>query len=305
LSAPRCVTVFGGSGFLGGEIARRLLAEGIAVRAAVRHADRVTDRVNERPDQTGEPRPVTADVRDQTSVARAIEGCDAVVNAVGLYVEQGAETFEAIHEAGARNVAGQSAISGVARLVHISGIGADLHSESRYVRARARGEVLVKEAFPPATILRPSVVFGPEDKFLNTLAQIARRTPLIPLFGQGQTKLQPVYAGDVADAVLKALTHPGAPGKAYELGGPNIYSYRALIELVLGRVNRRCLLLPVPFPVWHMLAALASILPRPPLTQAQVTLMKRDNVVAETALSLEALGIHATALETILPNYAF
>lgn len=305
MSALRCVTVFGGSGFLGGEIARRFLAEGIAVRVAVRHADRVAHKVNQRPDQTGEPRPVTADVRDQTSVARAIDGCDAVVNAVGLYVEQGVETFEAIHEAGARNVARQSAASGVARMVHISGIGADLHSESRYVRARAKGEVLVKEAFPPATILRPSVVFGPEDKFLNTLSQIARRTPLIPLFGQGQTKLQPVYVGDVADAVLKALTHPGAPGKAYELGGPNIYSYRALIELVLGRVNRRCLLLPVPFPVWHMLAALASSLPRPPLTQAQVTLMKRDNVVPEAALSLKDLGIHATALEAILPKYAF
>ena len=297
MSAPSCVTVFGGSGFLGGEIVRRLLAEGITVRAAARHADRVTDRANQRP--------VTADVRDQTSVARAIEGSDAVVNAVGLYVEKGAETFEAIHEAGALNVARQSEISGVTRLVHMSGIGADPRSESCYVRARAKGEVLVKDAFSRATILRPSVLFGPEDKFLNTLAQIARRTPVIPLFGRGQTKLQPVYVGDVADAALKALTHPGAPENAYELGGPQIYSYRALIELVLSRVNRRCVLLPVPFPVWRMLAACASVLPRPPITRAQVTLMKRDNVVPEAALSFEDLGINATALETILPSYPF
>lgn len=300
-SQPTCVTVFGGSGFLGTEIVWRLMAEAITVRVAVRHPDRVRERLR----QSNALQPVHADVRDETSVASAVEGADAVVNAVGLYVEEGAETFAAIHEAGARTVAHRSAIGGVPRLVHISGIGADIRSPSRYVRARGKGEALVKDAFPRATILGPSVLFGPEDKFLNTFARIARTTPVFPLFGRGQTQLQPVYVGDVADAVLNALTHPSAPGNIYELGGPQIYSYRALMELVLERVDRRCMMLPVPFPAWQMLAALASLLPRPPLTRAQVTLMKQDNVVSEDALSLEQLGIHATALESILPRYAF
>ena len=298
-----CVTVFGGSGFLGGEIVKRLIAEGITVRVAVRHPDNAA--IDARSDQIGLVQPVYADVRDESSVALAMDGSDAAVNAVGLYVEKGAESFEAVHELGALNVAYQSATLGVDRLVHISGIGADLDSESSYVRARAKGELLVGDVFARATILRPSVLFGPQDAFLNALAQIARRTPVLPLFGRGHSKLQPVYVGDVAEATLRALTHPDAPGKTYELGGPGIYSYRALVELVLSQANRRRLLLPLPFPVWHVLTMLASILPSPPLTRAQVTLMKRDNVVAKAALSLEDLGIEATALEEMLPNYAF
>lgn len=298
-----CVTVFGGSGFLGGEIVKRLIAEEITVRVAVRHPDNAA--VGQRSDQGGGVQPVYADVRDETSVALAIDGSDAVVNAVGLYVEKGADTFEAVHELGALNVAHQSATLGIDRLVHVSGIGANLHSQSNYVRARAKGELLVLDVFPRATILRPSVLFGPEDKFLNTLAQIAYRTPVLPLFGQGHTKLQPVYVGDVAEAALRALKHPDAPGKTYELGGPHICSYRALIELVLGQANRRCLLLPLPFLVWKTLAMFVSILPSPPLTRAQVALMMHDNVVAKAALSLEDLGVKATALEEILPMYAF
>ena len=289
------VTVFGGSGFLGREIVERLLAEGVTVRVAVRHPGRAASG----------GRPVYADLRDETSVALAVEGSEAVVNAVGLYVEKGAETFEAVHELGALNLAHQAAAQGVDRLVHVSGIGADLRSESRYVRARAKGELLVADVFPRATILRPGVLFGPEDSFLNALAGIASRTPLLPLFGRGQTRLQPVYVGDVAEAVRRALTQPEAAGKTYELGGPEVYSYRALVELVLARSGRRRLLLPLPFPVWQVLAVLASMLPAPPLTRAQVTLMKQDNLVAEGALSLADLGIEATALEDVLSDYAF
>lgn len=289
------VTVFGGSGFLGREIVERLLAEGVTVRVAVRHPGRAASG----------GRPVYADLRDETSVALAVEGSEAVVNAVGLYVEKGAETFEAVHELGALNLAHQAAAQGVDRLVHVSGIGADLRSESRYVRARAKGELLVADVFPRATILRPGVLFGPEDSFLNALAGIASRTPLLPLFGRGQTRLQPVYVGDVAEAVRRALTQPEAAGKTYELGGPEVYSYRALVELVLARSGRRRLLLPLPFPVWQALAVLASMLPAPPLTRAQVTLMKQDNLVAEDALSLADLGIEATALEDVLSDYPF
>lgn len=298
-----CVTVFGGSGFLGREIVERLVAEGIMVRVAVRHV--VTDNTKEDPDQTRGIVPVYADVRDETSVALAIDGCDAVVNSVGLYVEGGSETFEAIHELGALNVAHQCAVQNIGRLVHISGIGADMNSESSYVRARAKGELLVQDVFSEATILRPSVLFGSEDGFLNTLANIARSSPVLPLFGRGYTRLQPVYVGDVAEAAVNALTASGTSGNVYELGGPQIYSYKALVDLVLTHAKQRRLLLPVPFLIWDFLAMLSSILSRPPLTRAQVTLMKRDNVVSVTSLTLRDLGVDPTSLEDILPRYAF
>ncbi|MCG8690534.1 MAG: complex I NDUFA9 subunit family protein [Minwuiales bacterium] len=296
---PRCVTVFGGTGFLGREIVSRLAADGIAVRLAVRHPDKAAA------DHGGEVRAVYADVRDEASVASAVEGVDAAVNAVGLYVEKGAETFEAVHEQGACTVADRVAAAGIDRLVHLSGIGVDPGSDSAYIRARAKAEELVREAFPRATILRPSVLFGPNDAFINALAQIAYRTPVLPLFGRGDTRMQPVFVGDVAEAALNALQHPDAPGSTYELGGPRVYSYRALIDLVLARMNRRRVLAPVPFPAWHLLAAAASLLPSPPLTRAQVSLMRRDNVVADSALSLQDLGIEATALEDTLAAYAF
>lgn len=298
-----CVTVFGGSGFLGSEIVERIAAEGIAVRVAVRHPE--NERIRQIPGPVGKILPVYADVRDETSVALAMDGSDAVVNAVGLYVERGAETFEAVHELGAVNVAHQCAAQDVSRLIHISGIGADLYSGSRYVRARAKGEVLVKDVFSPANIFRPSVLFGPEDRFVNTLEKIIRRSPVVPLFGDGGTKLQAVYFGDVAEAVLRALQDPKTRGKTYELGGPRAWSYRALIELVLGQTKKRRLLLPVPFFLWDFMAAVASVLPAPPVTRDQIALMKRDNVVARDALSLKDLGVGATALEDILPEYPF
>ena len=289
------VTVFGGTGFLGRAIVERLLAEGLAVRVAARHPDKAAAGAQA----------VYADLCDESSLASAIEGAQAVINAVGLYVEKGAETFEAVHETGALNLARQAAAQNVERLVHVSGIGADPRSASSYVRARAKGELLVTEAFPRATILRPSVLFGPQDSFLNALASIAARMPFLPLFGRGNTRLQPVYVGDVAEAALRALTHPEAAGKTYELGGPEVYSYRALVKLVLARSKRRRLLLPLPFPVWQALAALASLLPSPPLTRAQVVLMKQDNVVTKGATSLDDLDIEATALEDVLRDYAF
>ena len=297
------VAVFGGSGFLGVEIAKRRSADGLVTRVATRHPENTN--FPERPIQAGRIEPVYADVRDETSVALAMKGCDAVVNAVGLYIEKGSETFEAVHELGALNIAHQAAISGIDRLVHISGIGADLYSGSRYVRARAKGELLVSDVFSRATILRPSVLFGPSDRFLNTLAGITDYSPLLPLFGRGETKLQPVYVADVAEAALNALRAPGSRGKTYELGGPRVYSYRSLIELVLSHAGRRRLLLPLPNSMWTILATAASILPNPPLTRSQVELMKRDNVVAGSVLSLADLDVNPTAVEDILPDYGF
>lgn len=300
-SAIRRVAVFGGSGFLGRKIVDCLSAAGIDARVAVRSPDKVKPEKRER--KTGAVEPVYADVRDETSVGLALEDCDAAVNAVGLYVERGATTFEAIHELGALNLAHQCAQRKVSRLLHISGIGADLNSPSNYVKSRAKGELLVRDVFPDATILRPSVMFAPHDNFINMLAKTARFAPVLPLFGKGDTRLQPVYAGDVAQAVLRALGKPASRGKTYELGGPKSLTYRQLLELILAHSGRRRLLLPVPFFAWDLLAALASILPAPPLTRDQVALMKEDNVVGDEALTLRDLGVSPTPLEEVLPRY--
>ena len=216
--------------------------------------------------------------------------------------EKGA-TFEAIHGQGAMHVARASATTGVRRLVHISGIGADPGSESPYVRARAIGERLVMEAFPEATILRPSVMFGPEDAFFNQLAALARVMPILPLFGTGKVKLQPVYVNDVAEAVARALATEAATGKIYELGGPRAYTYKALLQLLLQQLGRRRLLMPVPYFVWELLAAVMAPLPHRPISRDQVVLMKRDNVVGPKALSFAELGLAPSAVEDILPSY--
>ena len=290
------VTVFGGSGFLGREITRRLAADGAEVRVAVRHPERASFPV-------GRVTPIRADVWDKATVAPAIEGADAVVNTVGHYVARGSATFEAIHGQGAMHVARASAAAGVRRLVHISGIGADPASESPYVRARAIGEGLVREAFPEATILRPSVMFGPKDAFFNQLAAIARVMPVLPLFGRGEVRLQPAYVGDVAEAVARALMRDDSPGRTYELGGARAYTYKALLQLLLEQTGRRRLLMPVPYPVWELIAALLSPLANRPISRDQVVLMKRDNVAAPDALTFADLGITPHSVEEILPGY--
>lgn len=300
-----CITVFGGSGFLGRAIVDRLAGRGIAgggvtLRIAVRRPERATALLARyRP---GQVEVLRGDVREAEAVARAVAGASAVVNAVGLYVERGAATFEAVHIRGARQVARQAARLGVPRLVHVSGIGAAEDSPSHYVRARARGDAAVRGAFPEATVLRPSVLFGPGDAFFTGLAAIARAMPVIPLFGDGDTRLQPVYVGDVAQAVAAAVERPAAAGRTFDLGGPDIYSYRDLLALTLRQTGRRRLLLPVPFAIWDLLAAVAGLLPRPPLTRAQVVLMKSDNVAGDATPGLSDLGIDATAVETLLPR---
>lgn len=302
-SAIRRVAVIGASGFLGGAIAARLADAGVAVRALARHPEKLQGRA--RSETSAEIEPARVDIRDDGALALALTDCDAVVNAVGLYVERGEESFAAIHEQGALNVAHQCLALGIKRLLHLSGIGADPHSASRYVRARARGDAMVRTSFRQATILRPSAVFDPEDRFINTLADIVRAAPLIPLFGDGESRLQPVYRGDVAEAVLRALRDSTSTGITFELGGPRSYSYRALLELVMQTCGRRRRLLPLPFAIWDGLAAVAGLLPNPPLTDAQVTLMKRDNVVAAGARTFRDLGIKPTALEDVLSRYRF
>lgn len=297
----KTVTVFGGSGFLGRQIVRQLAAGGHFVRVAVRRPERASffeemgcgDRTTL----------LQADVGEESSVTPAVVGADAVVNCVGHYVEKGAATFDRIHAQGALHVARQARLAGVARLILISGLGADPDSASSYVRARGIGEALVREAFAEATILRPSVIFGPGDSFFNTLAALGRRAPVLPLFGGGRTRLQPVFIGDVVRACLRALEEPATAGKTYELGGPRAYSYRALIELTLDHIARKRLLVPVPFFVWEALAALFKVMDNPPITRDQVALMRLDNLVGSGQLSFKDLGMDPVSVEEILPTY--
>ena len=291
------VTVFGATGFLGIAVVSRLLDAGITIRVAARHPERLARR-----DSSPGIELVAADVRSGENVTAAVEGAQAVVNAVGLYVERGTETFDAVHVQGAAAVAKLAARAGVGKLIHISGIGADETSASRYVRARGRGERFVLDRFPQATIVRPSVLFGPGDAFLNAIDAITRAAPVFPLFGDGQTRLQPVYVGDVADAIFRLIERDEARGSFCELGGPRVHTYREVVEMVLRYRGRRRLLIPVPFGLWWAQAKLLSLLPAPPLTEDQVILMRDDNLVGQGVVTLEALGASAHDLETMLPR---
>ncbi len=295
------VTVFGGSGFLGRQIVKCLAAEGTYVRVAVRHPERASVIKGLARDSKIEL--VRADVWDESAVARAVNESTWVINTVGHYVEKSGATFDAIHGKGAHNVARQAGNAGVVRLIHISGLGADPESESTYVRARGIGEDLVKGAFESVTILRPSVIFGPDDSFFNTLASMALRTPVLPLFGMGRTNLQPVFVENVAEACVRVLANPSTEGKVYELGGPRVYTYKALLQLVLKQVDRRRILVPFPFFLWDTVAAFMAFFPNPPLTRDQVKLMKRDNVIEGNELTLEELGISPVSVEEILSTY--
>lgn len=294
------VTVFGGSGFLGRQIVKCLAEAGYRVRVAIRHPDRATFLSEFGPD--GRIELVRADVWNEATVARAVEGSASVVNTVGHYVEKGGVTFDRVHGQGAMHVARQAKQAGAERLIHISGVGADPGSPSPYVRARGVGETLVKDAFDDVTILRPSVIFGHGDSFLNTLARLTQQSPIMPLFGTGSTRLQPVFVGNVAEACIRVLADPSSRGRVYELGGPRIYAYRELVRLVRDRMAGRALMVPCPFLVWETLAAAMAVHPNPPLTRDQVILMKRDNVVDRQASTLDDLGIRPVSVEEAMPT---
>jgi uncharacterized protein YbjT (DUF2867 family) len=294
------VSVFGGTGFLGQRIVRRLASEGMAVRVAVRHPDQARsafgstdmERVNF----------FRADVRGG-AVAGAVAGADAVVNAISAYVEKGGVTFEAVHERGAQTLAREAAAAGVARFVLISGIGADPESNSSYIRSRGRGERMVEEAFPGATIVRPSAMFGPDDALFGTLAHLTKLLPVIPLIGGGRARLQPVYVEDVAEAITTILADAGTAGRTYELGGPTVYTMRELFEFVLRITGKRRVLVPIPFAMAEIQARLFEFLPNPPLTKGQVDLLKADNVASGSLAGLRELGIEPKTVEEIVPTY--
>jgi uncharacterized protein YbjT (DUF2867 family) len=298
------ITVFGGSGFLGRHVVRALAKRGYRVRVAVR-----------RPELAGYLRPmgrvgqihaVQANVRYPHSVTAAARDADIVVNLVGILFERGNQRFDAVQARGAEAVALAAKAVG-ARLVHVSAIGADADAPSRYARAKADGEQRVLAALPDAAIMRPSIVFGPEDDFFNRFAALARLSPALPLPGGGQTRFQPVFVGDVAEMIARAVDGQVKPGTTYELGGPDVRSFKELMQFVLATIERRRLLVPAPFGLMKLQATFLQFLPKPPLTPDQVELLKRDNVVADDAKrdgrTLEGLGITPESMAAIVPTY--
>ncbi len=308
----KLAVVFGGSGFVGRNVVRELAKRGWRVRVAVRrphHAQFLRPM-----GAVGQIQLAQANVRHPASVAAALEGADAVINCVGILFQDGAQKFNSVQAAGAEMVARLSAEHGAAQFVQLSAIGADATSDSDYARTKGEAEAAVREHMPNATILRPSIVFGPEDGFFNRFAQMAGFSPALPLIGGGKTRFQPVYVDDVADAVCASLERPEAAGKTYELGGPRVYTFRALMELMLKEIGHRRILAPAPFaiaPMIGMIGELAGLAPfiDPPITRDQVKLLKSDNIVAEDAENrdgagtIEDLGIDPVGVEAILPSY--
>lgn len=297
----RTVTVFGGSGFIGRYIVQRLARQGWIVRVAVRHPR--SAQFLKPMGNVGQVTPIACSISDEAQVAAAVEGADAVVSLVGILYERAGRSFEEMHVRGPERIARLAKAAGVKHLLHLSAIGASEDSQAEYARSKAAGERAVHEAFPEAVILRPSVVFGPEDGFFNLFAGLARFSPALPLIGGGETLFQPVYVGDVADAAVKALTLPEARGQTYELGGPAIYSFKELMELMLRTIGRKRLLLPLPFALAEAKASVLELLPSPLLTRDQVRLLKNDNVVSKKAKGLKQLGIKPHSAEVIIPTY--
>jgi len=301
-------TVFGGSGFIGRYVVRELARAGINVRVAVRRPDRAL--FLKPAGDVGQVTPVHANVRDDASVAAAIEGADLVVNLVGILFPHGKQNFDAVHREAAGRIAAAARNAGVARLVHVSAIGADEASPSNYGKSKAAGEAAVAAAFPDATIFRPGIVVGAEDSFFNLFATYARLFPVLPLVGGGATKFQPVAVADVAAAVVAAATRPDCAGRIYEVCGPRVYSFKELLELMLAEIHRRRLLVPVPFAAARLMALPFDWFPLPlewlpmqVVTRDQVSMLGVDNVAGGEHPGLNDLDIDPALIESVLPTY--
>lgn len=301
----KLVTVFGASGFLGRHVVLALARRGYRIRAAVRRPD-LAEHLQPL-GGVGQIMPVQANLRYRWSVDRAVDGADAVVNLVGILYQSGRQSFDAVQGFGPRAIAEAARAAGLNSIVHVSAIGADAASPAAYARSKAAGEAGVLETLSDSVILRPSIVFGPEDDFFNRFAAMARMSPVLPLVGGGGTKFQPVYVGDVAAAVAKAVDGGCKPGTVYELGGPEVKSFKECLELMLEITRRKRLLLPLPFGAAEMLARVLQLLPKPLLTVDQVKMLRVDNVVSAAAeaegRTLAGLGINPSSLAAILPSY--
>ena len=291
-----CITVFGGTGFIGRHLVVLLLQSGATVRLAVRQPDRVKLVA----DWANAPEIVQADILEDTSVGSAIAGADAVFNLVGILTETTTQTYRAIHVEGARRVALAAQRHGVRRLIHVSALGASPTSPAISDRTKAEGEQAVRAVFPEATIVRPSLTFGKDDHFFSRFAAMIRSSPVLPLIGGGRTRFQPVFVGDVTAGLLELLKRSETAGKTYEFGGTQVYSFKALLELLLSALNRQRILLPIPFALAEMQAGLLELLPNPPLTRDQVTLLKTDTVVSGMKPTLGDLGVQPRPLEEFL-----
>ena len=305
-NSQRLVTLIGGSGFLGRHAVWALAKRGFRIRVGVR-----------RPDLAGHLQPlggvgqiaaVQANVRYPASLMAACEGADLVINFTGVLQSRGAQSFEAVHGFGAEATAKAAKAAGASQFIQISAIGADANSTAEYARSKAEGEARVKAHFANASILRPSVVFGPEDDFFNRFALMARFSPALPLIGGGDTKFQPVFVGDIAEAIA-TLAEQGSDGKIYELGGPEVMSFREVLEYVLQVTLRKRLLVPLPFPIASLMGQMTGWLPGAPITADQVELLKSDNIVSAAAKAegrdLAGLGIQARSVESIVPSYLY
>ena len=298
------VTVFGGSGFVGRHVVRALAKRDYRIRVAVRRPDLAGHL--QPLGRVGQIMPVQANLRYPASVEAAVRDAEIVINLVGVLAPSGAQTFDAVQAEGAAAVA-QVAARANARLVHVSAIGADENSTAHYARSKAQAEKLVLAAVPSAAIMRPSIIFGPEDHFFNRFAAMARMSPALPLIGGGHTRLQPVFAGDVAAAVVAAIEGRATAGATYELGGPAVRTFKELMQFLLNTIERKRLLLPIPFELAKLPAFFLQFLPSPLLTPDQVELLRQDNVVSEEARqerrTLEGLGITPTLMEAVVPAY--
>jgi NADH dehydrogenase len=295
-------TIFGGTGFIGRYVVERLADRGARILIISRSPR--SHGVHLQPlGAVGQIVVQSADLSSETALRRAVAGAAGAVNLIGILHETRRQPFDEVHGALPGRLAAAARAEGVPRMVQISAIGADAGSASAYARSKAEGERRVREAFPAATILRPSIVIGPEDGFFNRFAALARVLPALPLIGGGSTRFQPVYVGDVAGAVVAALERDDCRGRTYELGGPQIYTFADLMRYMLQVVGRRRLLIDVPFGLAHLQARLLELLPAPPLTRDQVEILKQDNVVSPGAPGLEALGISPTPIELIVPQY--
>ena len=283
-----CATVFGGTGFVGRRVVRHLRESGTRVRIVSRHHRLGEDDGIEQ---------IAADAHDERSVEAAVAGADGVVNAISLYVEHGRDTFHSVHVETAAKIARTARRAGIRRFVHVSGIGADPTSPSPYIRSRGEGEAAVQTAFPGAVIVRPAVMFAPDDAFLTTILRLLRSLPAYPIFGDGKTRLQPAYVDDVAAAIAQILLRNQNPYPVYELAGPRIYSYEELLRTIARIAGLRPVLMRMPFAFWNALAGVAEMLPQPPLTRNQVELMKIDTTASESMPGFRALRISSRSLE--------
>ncbi len=302
--SAKLITVFGGSGFVGRHTVRALARAGYRIRIGVRrpHTAHFLKTIGD----VGQIELVQANIRDDASVARALEGANAAINLVGILYETRRQKFEAVHVDGAVRVAKLAGQGGVRRLVQVSALGCDVHSASKYARTKARAEVHIRHIFPNAIVMRPSILFGPEDQFFNRFANLARISPALPLIGGGHTLFEPVFVGDVASAIANALEDSSANGRTFELGGPSRYTFRELMEFILRETGRARPLIPIPFSMASFMGFFLGLPPRPLLTVDQVRLLRQDNMVTRQDPDigvLEDLNVKAIAVEAIVPRY--